>query len=252
MIELGNIAEIINAINQGEAKESWKTVVDAKIPENKIKIKPGKFKAKYIDGATCISILNNAFDGKWTFIPLEERIEPVMYNGKQNGAYALVKGALVVPGLGMKIQYGTQVIVGGAEQQQSAFKGAGTDCLKKCATLFGVGAELYDDEESQAQNGSYEASNFAKSEGWNKNKKTPQSFNNHSTPVQQAPAVPAWNKVDTDKMVALKLQLEITDNNKLDPFVKEYLNNATATWESITPANIAEFNKFLEKKIITS
>lgn len=42
-----------------------------------------------------------------------------------------------------KEAYGSAIFRGKDNEQQSAFKSAGTDALKKCATLIGVGRELY-------------------------------------------------------------------------------------------------------------
>lgn len=46
-----------------------------------------------------------------------------------------------------KEAFGSQVFIGKSDVQQSAFKAAGTDALKKCATLIGVGRELYSKED---------------------------------------------------------------------------------------------------------
>lgn len=43
---------------------------------------------------------------------------------------AKVLGRLTVPGLAIKEQYGSKVLVGGATEQESAFKSASTDALK--------------------------------------------------------------------------------------------------------------------------
>lgn len=44
---------------------------------------------------------------------------------------------------------GAQCLVGGQSEQENCFKGAHTDALKKAATMFGVGLELYRDDNEQ-------------------------------------------------------------------------------------------------------
>jgi hypothetical protein len=51
----------------------------------------------------------------------------------------VIWGELTIPGLGTRSGTGVQQLQGGEDM----WKGAASDCLKKCATLFGVGIELY-------------------------------------------------------------------------------------------------------------
>ena len=44
---------------------------------------------------------------------------------------------------------GSQIIIGNDTEQESIFKAAGTDALKKAASLLGIGTELYRDKEEQ-------------------------------------------------------------------------------------------------------
>lgn len=134
----------------------------------------------YISGSTVIDILNSAFDYLWDWTVDEQFIqesqkkfnkwskvpdsEKVMYNG-QKGAWedqspvAHVRGTLTVyipqthsngevTYLAIKkTGFGSKVILGGASEQESVFKAAGTDALKKAASLLGIGAQLYRNEE---------------------------------------------------------------------------------------------------------
>lgn len=51
----------------------------------------------------------------------------------------VVWGELTIPGLGTRAGTGVQRLQGGEDM----WKGAASDCLKKCATLFNVGIDLY-------------------------------------------------------------------------------------------------------------
>ena len=44
---------------------------------------------------------------------------------------------------------GAQCIIGGQAEQENVYKGANTDALKKAATMFGIGLELYRDENEE-------------------------------------------------------------------------------------------------------
>jgi hypothetical protein len=90
----------------------------------------------YVEGHTVIHRLNAATGNAWS---LEvKRIDTVQLNEDWRQVTAHV--ALTIPGLGTREHIGIQdVHVKGAD----LVKGAITDALKKAATLFGVGLELY-------------------------------------------------------------------------------------------------------------
>lgn len=50
----------------------------------------------------------------------------------------------------VKEAFGSKTVVGKSSEQESIFKSAQTDALKKAASLFGIGAELYRNEEENA------------------------------------------------------------------------------------------------------
>jgi hypothetical protein len=68
-----------------------------------------------------------------------------------------VRGALIIDGIGRRTQYGSKVAVGGKDNQNSSYKSAASDCLKKCASLFGVGSSIYSKIkiETEEQDNSY-------------------------------------------------------------------------------------------------
>ncbi|WAT23592.1 Rad52/Rad22 family DNA repair protein (plasmid) [Bacillus halotolerans] len=122
--------------------------------------------------STVQQILDNATDGAWDFVIEEQWIEQVQKYNKQTSSWAFdgfvfhVRGYLYIEGLGRRSQYGSKIAVGGKDNQNSAYKAAASDCLKKCASLFGVGSSVYSkikietDEQSQnnagADNSNYQ------------------------------------------------------------------------------------------------
>jgi hypothetical protein len=94
----------------------------------------------YVEGHTVIKRLNDAFDGAWCFEILKHKVleetDEVLVLGK------LTAGDVVKCQFGSsKITRteGTKEIISLADD----LKAAGTDCLKKCATMLGVGLYLY-------------------------------------------------------------------------------------------------------------
>lgn len=146
--------------------KSAKEVITRPISESLIKVKPGKGANSYISGSTVIDHLNEAFGYLWTFESLEQWIQQSedKFNPKYDkepqpqGPVAHVKGRLTAflpqeDGTILTIkkeQYGSKTVIGGQSDQESVFKAAATDAMKKCASLFGIGLELYRDEDEQA------------------------------------------------------------------------------------------------------
>ena len=83
----------------------------------------------YVETETVIRRLN-ATVGTWDFRITEIKVIDQL---------VVIWGELTIPGLGTRAGTGVQVLRGGEDM----WKGAASDCLKKCATLFGVGIELY-------------------------------------------------------------------------------------------------------------
>jgi len=100
----------------------------------------------YIEGHAVIRRLNEAFDGKWSFEILEHRI-------LEEKDEVIVLGKLAADGV-VKTQFGSSRITRAKETGEiisiaDDMKAAGTDSLKKCATLFGVGLYLYQEKGSR-------------------------------------------------------------------------------------------------------
>lgn len=116
-----------------------------------LETKPGKGNNKYIGVNTVRQILEHATDGVtyWDFGTTKEWREEVYKYNKDNNSWQFdgyvyhVKGYLFIPGLGQREQYGCKVAIGGKDNQDSAYKSATSNALVKCASLFGVGEDLY-------------------------------------------------------------------------------------------------------------
>jgi len=92
----------------------------------------------YVEGHAVIQRLNEAFEGAWSF-------EVVSHEVRQDEV--LVLGRLTAEGVG-KMQFGASQVTrekasGLPVSLGDDLKAAGTDALKKCASLLGVGLHLY-------------------------------------------------------------------------------------------------------------
>ena len=144
----------------------------------------GKEELTYVSQNTVVDLLNKTFNYMWSFVIDEQWMEagvPVVkkenpkwpFNEKntdmsqvqidaegkryvvlEQGPVAWTRGRLKVPftqedGTIVWIEKsacGAQAIIGNqAVQSTNAFKGSMSDCLKKCASLFGIALELYRD-----------------------------------------------------------------------------------------------------------
>jgi len=91
----------------------------------------------YLETATVIRRLNEAFQSDWSF--------KILAHGVDTEARAVwVLGEITAMGL-VKQQFGAKDIYEKSSLGDN-LKSAASDCLKKCATLFGVGLHLYEDE----------------------------------------------------------------------------------------------------------
>lgn len=85
----------------------------------------------YVETHTVIHRLNSATNG-WDF-----HIKDVQWRND----VLIVQGELTIHGLGTRSGFGVQQVVERAGED--LVKGAASDALKKCATMFGVALELY-------------------------------------------------------------------------------------------------------------
>jgi len=290
----------MDVFNIGEGQARWELEKAKKVVETKLNPQwiqqrtQGKATLSYIGGHTVIRLLNNAFNYQWSFEVVGEEIvesipkpaftgwgnnrKPVLNpdgSQKMDAQPPVVKvlGRLTVPGLGVKEQYGSKVLIGGATEQESAFKSASTDALKKCASLFGIGLELYGEDEGMefedvdaaVEEATKVATPTQPAQPVQEQQPAPvQEQKPAPTPVQEKPAEPAkqqstpaqtasaapgqWQQEDINRLKDLKAILGITDNAQLDPYVREFFDNPNVTYGNITPENIKAVNIFLTKK----
>lgn len=248
----------------GEQLEQAKKIIEEKLDPKVIKQKStGRGPTlSYISGATVIDMLNKAFNYRWSFEVLETRVteELDLYNGgTKKGRMVEVKGRLTVPGIGVKEQWGSQVMRGGMTVQEHAKKGAATDAMKKCASLVGIGRELYMDEnEFMAATADKELPETSASKSAGNPQKAQQQYKNKPT-TKKEKKEPAndWSKVanEVNRMKELKNTLGIEDNDDLVPFLTEWSGGSITAFLDdngkpvITPQNIKSFNDFLDKQV---
>lgn len=126
----------------------------------------------YVSGSYVIDQLNRAFGYSWTWnidkFWIQESIDArvrIWQNGSATNEYKTEKQSPVAHVMGTltvmlvdedgtrlnisKTATGSKSIIGKQSEQESIFKSAGTDALKKAASLFGIGAPLYRSEEEQ-------------------------------------------------------------------------------------------------------
>ncbi len=147
-------------INMEEAKKIRDGLKEVK--QEWLENKPGKGGGSYLGNKTIIQILNHVAIG-WDFKIIKSWREEVYRYNKQTKAYDFdgyvyhVQGSMSIPYLGTREQYGSKPAIGGKDNQDSAYKAAASNCMNKCASLFGVGESVYanikvdmtDDEEYQ-------------------------------------------------------------------------------------------------------
>lgn len=131
------------------------TVTQRPTPANwRKQIKKGKDNLDYVSGDLVIRLLNKAFRSRWSFEVKETRVVQSQEHQKKDwntgaitsvpqGSVVQVLGRLTVPGWGVREQWGAQILVGGSDVQEHAFKSASTDAMKKCASMFGIALDLY-------------------------------------------------------------------------------------------------------------
>lgn len=118
-----------------------KALIQVSTPVEFIKQRPGKGGKTftYVEGGYVIARLNQIFSPVgWDFEVISERIEPTE---------VVVRGKITIKdhknGFSIsKTQYGTKERNAGVPLGDT-LKAAATDCLKKCASLFGIGLDVY-------------------------------------------------------------------------------------------------------------
>ena len=150
---------------------SVRSVLEEKIPKKLIQQREGagRQKLSYVSGNFVIDQLNRAFNYAWSWsvdecwiVPSTPKVWKDRQSGKETVTeqppVAHVRGtltAMLKDEMGTYVEIskaatGSKTMIGGASEQESIFKSAGTDALKKAASLFGIGAQLYRDDKEQS------------------------------------------------------------------------------------------------------
>ncbi len=122
--------------------------IDEKFDDSLVKKRKGAFGiCSYVGVGEYIKRLNDIFEYQWDFEVIADQILE---------GFVVVQGKLVAGGV-TKMQYGTSRLTVSTRssvmtQVGDDFKAAASDCLKKCASCFGIGLALYEAEEKVADN----------------------------------------------------------------------------------------------------
>jgi hypothetical protein len=226
-----------------------KVALATPLPEYIHKQKPaGKTSLTYVSGQAVIDKLNATFGYTgWSWDIIERFIqqsEPKMIkvkyvNGKKvnldspeyepQQPVAHVIGRLTVhlqddSGRFYQISKtapGAQCLVGGQSEQENIFKGANTDALKKAATMFGIGLELYRDE-----NEAYFFNLMNYEDPW-----TEEALDEH--------------KEDFAYLDEFKKKYGLVEAD-MDNYINTFSNGALPTTNYLMPENISEFVNYLK------
>lgn len=142
-----------------EQNKKWHNVIDRDTPVEEIRYNYSGL--KYVQPAYVIRQLNEAFD-QWDFEVLDSDIKNMNFTSPKGDVkpvlFAVVHGRMTVPGLGSREQFGCQNIVAGADGLSESLKMASSDCMKKCASMFGICRDLYesDPNENQQKQGTFQ------------------------------------------------------------------------------------------------
>jgi len=159
-LQVQETASSVEEARQKARLEAITQILSQRTPATEIRTRKGRGKDvfKYTDGAYVIRTLNEALGHNWDFEADNEEI--INWNGipfevRCRGRLTLRLGGQSVT----KVQYGSQMIEFIKDRDKDGkafivapvsigdcFKGAATDAMKKCASLFGLALDLYDSD----------------------------------------------------------------------------------------------------------
>lgn len=126
--------------------ESWTAKLMRPFPKEAIRTRDGGrgSQFKYIEGQTAVRRLIEATENNFTFEILRDEIRD--HGTTKSGSkqkLVLVWGRLHINGM-FRDNMGVQVVTEGGGED--LFKGAITDCFKRCCMMYGMALELYGDD----------------------------------------------------------------------------------------------------------
>lgn len=140
--------EITEAVNELNASEI-SSIILKKYPKDALRQRAGGGgkQLTYIEGQTAIRRLIEATGNIYDFHIIATDMRPFAQNRKGNDQFLItVHGRLYVPKLSERGRdnIGVQLIT--TDGGEDLFKGAVTDCFKRCLMMFGNALELYGDD----------------------------------------------------------------------------------------------------------
>lgn len=220
--------------------EKAKNIITQPIPSALIKKRQGggKMMLSYISGSTVIDYLNRAFDYLWSseIVKSWKEESSDKFNPKYDDKplpqapviHVQVRLTVYIPSESGYLQlhkdgFGSKEIIGSQSEQADSFKSASTDALKKAASLFGIGLELYRSEEEQEFFDSFDYE-----DPWTDEKK--KEFAQETAFLR-------------DIFTEYKLE-----DDGLDEYVVEFSEGTLTTIADIVPENIKAFVEFITVK----
>lgn len=236
-----------------------KEKIIAPIPSSLIKERDGGGgkMLSYISGSTVADMLNNIFEYNWDWEVTKQWIEegtPYFNTYSKLPAEAQVTNSAGKKGswdsqapvchvLGVltvrfedekgekhsirKSGFGSKSIIGKQSEQESIFKAAGTDALKKAASLLGIGLELYRSEEEQMY---FNEMNYE--DPWTDELK--EEFAEYR-----------------NYLVSVMEEYELTEE-LISPYIQEFSDMTLSSIYDIVPDNIVAFCDYMKAKIAES
>ena len=223
-------------------------VLQEPIPAQLIKERDqGRTTLSYISGSTVIDYLNRAFGylgWDWHVDQYWEREStpkpPSKWERENKGITEAVEQPPVVHCLGTltvkvldengeevkvsKQGFGSKSVIGGQTEQESLYKAAGTDALKKAASLFGIGAQLYRSQEEQ------------------------EYFDEMTYEDPWTDEVLAMLKPEREFLSQVKKDNEWTDEDT-DNFVAQWSDGAFQSFAELGPEDFKEFVAYVKEQM---
>ena len=179
-------------------------IIEQEFDKSLIKTRKGRSgnRLSYIETPEYIKRLNLAFDYNWSFEIEEERVE---------SGFIVVRGRLTAEGIS-KSQFGTSQITLSKDTGEVVaigddYKAAGSDALKKCASLLGIGLHLYNGSNGAGRNN---GSGRGKSNGKGMDKPSGNKGNGNVT------------KAQLSKIKSLRTGLGMSSDDVLDLIERMY------------------------------
>ncbi len=197
----------------------------------------------YINSATATAILNRAFGvGGWEFVKIGSGVRESMEDRRGNKGHTMVyegelrvfipdavTGQINTENYARFPGFGTKTMFGGANEDQMADKSAQSDCFKKCASIIGVGSQLYFKKKSM-----YSAlMGFLSQVGVDP-----------EPSVWDDPALVAQYQEEWDFLAKIKSDSGATDED-LDEMVVAWSNKTISTVRDIPPARLKGFTDYM-------